>query len=307
MGERILKRQINIIGCGNVGQTLAYLWSQQGTFETGTIVNRSTESATQAVNFIGSGKAVSSVTGMGKADVFMITTPDGVIADSCAALFASGLLHPGSIVFHCSGALSSEVLQSAREKGAVVASVHPVKSFADPEESIKLFSGTFCGVEGDEDALKVLGPAFESIGATTFTLNPEFKTLYHAASVMVCNYLTALLETGVQTYNKSGIERDTAMQVMQPIVQGTVDNIFRLGTVNALTGPIARGDDQVVSRQLEAMYGWNPQYAEIYRDLGRVALQLSRQQGNASELALQTLAELLERHLPALDAAQVNQ
>lgn len=288
-------KKLNFIGCGNTGKTLARLWSQQGTFEIGDILNRSEKSALTAVEFIDAGQAVGSLAAIKLADVFLIATPDNNIEESCDALSTSGLLQPGTIVFHCSGALSSDVLQSAKQQGAYIASVHPVKSFADPGSSIKTFVGTFCGVEGDEEALNVLGPAFESIGASTFAVNPEFKTLYHAASVMVCNYLTALLEVGIQAYTKAGLERDTAMQVMQPIVQGTVDNIFRLGTTNALTGPIARGDDDLVSRQLDAIRDWHPQYADLYRDLGRVALELSRQQGNASDTALLALAGLLEK------------
>lgn len=294
-------KKINIIGGGNTSKTLGHLWYRQRTFEIGDILNRSEKSALAAVEFIGAGHAVGSLAAMRPAEVFLIATPDNHIEESCHLLSASGLLQPGCIVFHCSGALSSDVLNSAKQRGAVIASVHPVKSFADPAVSIKNFDGTFCGVEGDEEALEVLDPAFKSIGATTFAVNPDFKTLYHAASVMVCNYLTALMEVGIQAYAKAGLERDTAMQVMQPIVQGTVDNIFRLGTTDSLTGPIARGDDDVVAKQLDALRDWDPHYADLYRDLGRVALQLSRQQGNASDTALSALAELVEKPRSASD------
>ena len=285
---------LNIVGCGNTGKTLACLWSVQQTFKIGTILNRSVKSALAAVKFIGAGQAVNSLDEMRPANVFLIATPDNHIVESCDALSASGLLQPGSVVFHCSGSMPSDVLQSVKQQGAAIASVHPVKSFANPKASLKTFAGTFCGVEGDDEALNVLRPAFESIGATTFAVNPEFKTLSHAASVMVCNYLTALLEVGIQAYAKAGLERDMAMQVMQPIVQGTADNIFSLGTTEALTGPIARGDDDVVARQLDALGDWNPDYADLYRDLGRVALELSRQQGTASEASLAALVELLK-------------
>jgi predicted short-subunit dehydrogenase-like oxidoreductase (DUF2520 family) len=145
-----------------------------------------------------------------------------------------------------------------------------------------------------ERALDVLRQAFEKIGGKTFAIDPRFKTLYHAAAVMVCNYLTALIEIGAQTYLKAGLDRETAMQVMEPIMRGTVENIFASGTVRALTGPIARGDHTTVSGQLAALSDWNPQLGEIYRHLGATALELSRLQGTASSDALTALAELLE-------------
>ncbi|MEZ4599473.1 MAG: Rossmann-like and DUF2520 domain-containing protein [Syntrophotaleaceae bacterium] len=286
-------KKLNIIGCGHVGRTLGRLWHRETVFSLGDILNRTEESGSEAACFIGAGRAVGELESMGPADLFLIGTPDDRIAASCERLAGSGLLRPGDLVFHCSGALPSTALVSARQAGAFIGSVHPVKSFAAPEVSVESFAGTFCGWEGDEGALRILRPAFEQIGGKTFTIDPRFKTLYHAAAVMVCNYLTALIEIGAQTYVKAGLERETAMQVMEPIVRGTVENIFASGTVRALTGPIARGDHATVSGQLAALSDWNPRLAEIYRDLGATALELSHLQGTASPEALASLAELL--------------
>lgn len=288
-------RKLCIIGCGNVGKTLGRLWNQEKVFSVGDILNRSEESGSAAARFIGAGRAVAGVEEMSPAEVFLIGTPDDQIAESCRALAASGLLRSGDVVFHCSGALPSADLISAKEAGACIGSVHPVQSFANPAESVETFGGTFCGMEGDDQALEILRPAFEAIGGKTIAINPQFKTIYHTAAVMVCNYLTSLIEIGAQTYLKAGLDRETAMQVMEPIVRGTVDNIFNSGTVRALTGPIARGDHAIVAKQLSAMSDWNPRFGNLYRDLGATALELSRLQGTAPPDSLAALAELLEQ------------
>lgn len=289
-----MKKRLNIIGCGNVGKTLARLWALQDVFDIGDILNRSSDSSRAAVEFIGAGRVAASLERMNSADVFLIGTPDDRIMDSCSALADSGVLVPQNIVLHCSGSLPSAGLMPAKKAGAWVASVHPVKSFADPDISASSFTGTFCGVEGDGEALAVVRPAFESIGGNTFSINPEEKTIYHAANVVVCNYLAALMEFGIKSYSKAGLDRKTAMQVMEPIVRGTVDNIFTLGTAQALTGPIARGDHAVVARQLDAISDWQPRLGNLYRDLGILALELSRQKGGASSKDLHALAGLLE-------------
>jgi hypothetical protein len=64
----------------------------------------------------------------------------------------------GAVVFHCSGAKASTELDALRRAGALVASVHPVRSFADPAAVAADFDGTFCGVEGDAAALALLLP-----------------------------------------------------------------------------------------------------------------------------------------------------
>lgn len=287
-------KTLNIIGAGRVGRTLASLWEEKRTFTIQDVLDHTPQGAASAVAFIGDGRAVSRMQDMRAADAWMLTPPDGAIAACCAELAQGGLLRPGVVVFHCSGALASAVLAPAAARGALTASVHPLKSFADPRDAVRSFAGTHCAAEGGRAALDLLRPAFERIGAAVSEIEPRFKTIYHAASVIVCNYLTALLETGLRSYEKSGLTRDTALKMMEPLVRETVDNVFKLGTAKALTGPIARGDDEVVARQLEALSSWDAHAGEIYKTLGVVALQLARAQGEADAEALERLRVLLE-------------
>jgi predicted short-subunit dehydrogenase-like oxidoreductase (DUF2520 family) len=284
---------LNIIGCGHLGKSLAKLWSNHQCFEIGGVLNRSIESSLKAVDFIGRGVAVETFNEMPPAQIYLIATPDNEIINACQSLVDSALLKPGDIIFHCSGTLSSEALNMARTYDAFICSMHPVKSFADPEKAIENFAGTYCGVEGDQQALDIIEIAMQEVGASLFHVQADSKIYYHAASVMVCNYLTALMEAGLQTYQKSGLEREIAMQVMQPMVRETLNNILSLGTVDALTGPIARGDDMVVENQLLALSQWKPEYASLYARLGEVALKLSEQQGNASSEALARIRDCL--------------
>ncbi|MCP4753336.1 MAG: DUF2520 domain-containing protein [Proteobacteria bacterium] len=287
-------KRLNIIGGGKVGKTLGYLWSKGTDFEIQDILNRSLESAEQTSNFIGSGRAVDDYQGMRAADMYLISTSDGTIEECCRKLAEFGGIPTGSIVFHCSGALTSAILSSAIRKNALVASVHPVKSFADPAASVSTFPGTYCGIEGDPQATELLIRALKSIGAETFAIDPQFKTVYHSASVIICNYLVALLDVGTKTYMKSGIPRETVLELMKPMVQGTLDNVFKLDTIQALTGPIARGDHSVVSKQLDELTEWDEKIGRLYKILGSFTLELSRSQNNARPADLEILGKLLD-------------
>jgi len=290
-----MMKTLSIIGAGRVGQTLGKLWARKCVFEIHEVLSRSVESASAAVAFLGTGRVVATIKDMSPAELFMISVPDAQIAACSQALVQSGLLRPGSIVFHCSGALPSSDLECARAMGAFVASVHPVKSFANPQAAQSTFTDTSCGIEGDDEALSVLWKACEAIGGRPFKIDPEFKTLYHAGAVIVCNYLTALLEWGIQCYDKAGIERSAALKLIQPMVRDTVENIFQSGTVAALTGPIARGDQEVVAQQLKAMSQCSERFGRLYQDLGAIALELSHAQGTASSESLEALEQLLHR------------
>jgi predicted short-subunit dehydrogenase-like oxidoreductase (DUF2520 family) len=284
---------LNIIGCGSVGKTLGRLFHQAQVFEVGDILTRSLDSAQSAAGFIGSGRPISGFAEMRPAELYMIAACDDAIAGCAADLAATGLVGPGTIVCHLSGALPSSLLAPVASLGALVASVHPVKSFADPLDSVASFAGTWCGIEGDAPAVACLGNAFSGIGGKMFSVDARFKTIYHVGSVLACNYLTALVETGVRAYCKGGLSEQIALEVMEPLVRGTLDNIFRTGTVQALTGPIARGDCAVVARQLEALDAWDGDISLIYRALGGIALDLSELRGTAAQADLTKLREVL--------------
>jgi predicted short-subunit dehydrogenase-like oxidoreductase (DUF2520 family) len=287
-------KTLNVIGTGRVGRTLASLWEEKHTFSMQDVLDRTVDGSRSAVAFIGDGRPVETFARMRSADVWMLTTPDRQIANAAATLASSGLLRTGDIVFHCSGTLGSAELQAAAAVGASVASIHPLKTFADPRDAVRTFAGTYCAAEGHPAALEVLTAAFERIGARVSEIDPRYKTIYHAASVIVCNYLTALLEAGLRCYESAGLARDVASHMIEPIVRETIDNVFRLGTTRALTGPIARGDDAVVQHHLEALKAWDSRTARLYRDLGGVALELARSQGDADPEAVARLISLLD-------------
>lgn len=294
--EELVKRySLNIVGCGKVGRTLGRLGALSGAWQVRCVLNRSLPSAVQAVRFIGSGRPIESLSQMEPAELVMISAADEAIPECGRQLAETGLLGEGTIVFHCSGALPSAVLEPARRPGVSIASLHPIKSFADPAAAVESFAGTFCALEGDRRACEVLGDVFRRLGAVPLAIDARQKTLYHAGTVMVCNYLVALVESGLRCFEKSGIGRDTAMRVLAPLVRETVDNIFALGPVRALTGPIARGDASVVAQQHDALGQWDETIRLVYRALGLVALELSAAQGRASGEALETIRNLLRR------------
>jgi predicted short-subunit dehydrogenase-like oxidoreductase (DUF2520 family) len=288
-------KTLNVIGAGRVGRTLASLWEEKHTFVIQDVLDGTEAGARSAVAFIGDGRPVSGIDMLRHADVWMITTPDRQIAGTAERLADAGLLGPADIVFHCSGSLSSADLSAAAATGALTASVHPLKTFAEPRDAVRTFSGTYCAAEGAEGALLVLQPAFERVGGKVSLIDAQAKVIYHAASVIVCNYLTSLMETGLRCYEQSGIDRETATAMTEPIVRETLENVMQLGPARALTGPIARGDASVVARHLEALDAWDERVASVYRALGTLAVELARSRGDTDMSALERIAALLSR------------
>lgn len=289
-----MTKTLNIIGPGRVGRTLGELLQRAGLCAVQDVLSAEIATAESAVTFIGAGRAVRVLRDMRAANLWLLTPPDAAIAPVATALAAAGHVGQGDVVFHCSGSQPSGLLAPLVAAGAHIASVHPLKSFADPAAAVQSFKGTHCAAEGDAAALAVLTPLFEQLGAHIAIINPAGKTLYHAASVLVCNDLTALMEAGLRAYEQAGIERATAQAMMEPLVRETLDNVFALGTTRALTGPVARGDAGVLARQLAVLNALDPRIADAYRALNQIALDLARAQGGAPAAALDAVEHALK-------------
>lgn len=285
---------LNIVGCGRLGKALARAWQRQGDWTIGCIQNRSLESGQRAVEFVGAGHAAASVADLAAADVTLIATADADIAGTCRRLARAGAIGAGQIVFHASGALSSDALAAARDAGASVASAHPIKSFAHPAAAAEELAGTWCGVEGDHAALDVLRPAIEALGMRCVDIEAAAKPLYHAGAIIASNYLVTLVDAALRCYEHAGVPREVARQIVAPLSEGAASNVTRLGPVEALTGPVARGEIDVVREHLEALEAVDGEMAQLYRALGAATLHLARAQGSASESALDALAVLLD-------------
>jgi len=286
---------LSVFGAGRLGQTLSKLWHDNQVFEISQIYSRQPHSRQAAKVFIGlkDEQCPASLSQLKPSKFWLIATPDSAFEQACQELLP--LIRAGDIVFHCSGALDSSTLQSLKKAGAYTASIHPLHSFAKPSQSVLEFSGSCCAYEGDEEALELLIPAFEKIGANCFAISGN-KWLYHSASVIACNYLAPLIDASYQAFSAAGIDNKLAANLLKPLLEGSLSNIREQGPANALTGPIARGDADFVIAQLQALQNNNDALAELYQDMAKHTTRLALRRENTSEIQakLLELKELLE-------------
>ncbi len=266
-------RTINFIGAGKLGKTLAKLILKHNIGKIQGIKNSSFLSGVKAVKFIGQGQAYKEIKDLPMADITFITTPDAVIQQCCEELCRSAKLNLKSTIVHCSGALSSEVLQQAKTLGCCIASIHPMQSFANVKISIGQFKGTYCAIEGDPLAISILSNIFSDMGANIFEIVKSKKALYHTAGIFASNYLIVLCDIAITCLKDAGVEPTIAKEIISSLMKNTVNNLQIKSAKNALTGPIKRGDSDIVSNHLEALTDFN--LRNIYQTLGLATLALA--------------------------------
>lgn len=284
---------LHIVGCGRVGRSLARLWTEAGTFSIGQVVNRSVESARAAIEFIGQGSAAERLEPIAAEDWLMLAAPDGrlsLIAADIAETFAETgreMKAGPALAFHVSGAEPADVLRAI---GCPVASVHPVCPFSDPARAVATFAGSYALGEGDDAALDRVLSAFAEIGAATMRFDPVDKRRYHAATIAASNFLNVLDDLALGLAESAGLARGQALKVIVALQRTALANIERAGPVQALTGPIERGDRAVCER-----LACTPGVAgnDLFMALARAAVDLAeRKHGSASGYRPDPLREL---------------
>lgn len=222
-------------------------------------------------------------------DIIFITTQDSEIQKAAANL-AAALKHK-PFVFHTSGALSSEILESLKQIGCKTGSLHPLVSISDAILGSSRFRGAYFCVEGDREAVKIAEKIVAGLGGKSFSIETKYKTLYHAAAVTACGHLVAVIDTAIEMMTKCGLKEPDAQKILLPLIKSTVENLETQTTSEALTGTFARADFGTFERHLETLEtSVSSEALEIYLQLGLRSTHLAERQ-NASRENLEKIRE----------------
>lgn len=203
------------------------------------------------------------------ADIVWLVHTDDALAKTASQLAR----RPGwknKIVFHSSGALTSEVLAPLQRAGAHTASLHPMMTFV-PGATPKMKDVPFA-VEGDRQAVKVARAIAAHLGAKVFTIHKRNKVLYHALGSFSSPMIVATLVTAERVGRGAGLSREQTRAIIGPILEQTLTNYRKRGAAAAFSGPIKRGDLETVRRHLRHLKPV-PEAREVYRWLVRSALR----------------------------------
>lgn len=279
---------LSVIGAGKLGKTLAKIWCDASLVSIQQIVNRSLGSTETAINFIGQGQACFELTNLKPVDFLLIAVTDSEIESVAEQLAETKVSWQDSVIFHCSGSLSSQVLKAVQPLQAWIASAHPLYSFANPAVSVSQLGNCFCCAEGDEQALIRLQILFESINMQWQTINADQKLVYHAAAVFACNFLPAIINASHECLTSLGFDQGDINKMLLPLAHQTLNNIDDTSPKSALTGPLQRGDLTLLSNQLAALKHLSPELASFYQTLNKNTLKLT----DHSQTSPETFANL---------------
>jgi predicted short-subunit dehydrogenase-like oxidoreductase (DUF2520 family) len=137
------------------------------------------------------------------------------------------------------------------------------------------FAGAGAAVAGSTPrALAVAAELADALGMRAVEVAERDRVAYHAAASLASNFLITLEAAAEQLASDAGVDR----ALLVPLVRATVENWAALGAEQALTGPVARGDEQTVAAQRAAVEERAPQLLELFDALVDRTRALARHQ-----------------------------
>ena len=281
-----------MLGAGKVGSAVAVLLHDAG-LAVAAVTTRHPDTARFAASRTGAKPGTDNAAAAAQGDIVLVTTNDDTIASVVAEVAQAGAWRAGQLVMHMSGALPLSVLAPAVSAGAAIGSAHPLQSFASAQDALRTIRGSVFGVTSWPGAREMLEALVGVLGGQVVDVADENKALYHAAAVMASNYLVAVEDMAVHLLVSAGFDETSALKALQPLVSGTAENVRALGTTDALTGPIVRGDVDTIRGHVEALRGLGDEELELYRALGRQTLKIALRRGTLDAATTDQLRGLL--------------
>src|SRR5919106_332328 len=188
-------------------------------------------------------------------DLVLLCVPDRAIAE------VSAEIEPGPWVAHVSGATPLSALEPHGRRFGM----HPLQSFSKTRGPEQL-DGAWAAVSAETEEARTVGFRLaEILGLRPFALEAAGRAAYHAGAAVASNYLVTLRQAAGSLLEAAGAPPDA----LDPLMRGVIENGFEL------TGPIARGDWETVTRHLAAIREHRPELEDLYLVLAQATATIA--------------------------------
>lgn len=215
-----------------------------------------------------------------RSELLVLAVPDAELPALVQGLARTGAVSPGTLVLHTSGANGVGVLAPLAGNGVVTMAVHPAMTFSGkPEDTERLSSACFGITAADEIGFAIAQSLVLEIGGEPVGVREDARTLYHAALAHGSNHLVTVVNDALDALRTALADTEltgqqpvesrpggVAERVLAPLLSAALDNVLRSGPA-ALTGPVARGDADMVDAHLQALTALDDDLAAGYRAL----------------------------------------
>ncbi|NOX37869.1 MAG: prephenate dehydrogenase/arogenate dehydrogenase family protein [Calditrichaeota bacterium] len=262
-----------IIGGGRVGRVLAYHLLQAGHRVMG-IVETHPARATELKALFPEVPVEDAIPedGLSQCDCLLICVPDDQITEVVKTLIPHKTHLQRQIIVHTSGSVPSAVLSPLRHRSVQCVSAHPISSFSTLHPSTQSLQHVFFDLEGDPEGVQWFSRIVADLGGRALSVTIEQKKAIHLAAVFYSNFFLGLAAAAQDILQQQGFPSEHRFQPFLPLIQATLSNLEQQPPLQALTGPLKRGDVSTIQTHLDLLKRHAPEWLPLYREICRALL-----------------------------------
>lgn len=284
---------VAIIGAGAMGRAMGLRLAESG-YPIEAVISRTRRSAEALAALVGAPLASDRLGDVPDVPLVVLAVPDDQIADLADTLTGAPRPWQGAVVLHTSGAQPASLLEPLRQEGARTLSFHPLQTVTRDADAQTL-AGVTAGVEGEPRGVAAGIELSVGLGMRYLVVSAEAKPRYHLAAAMASNLLVTLMGIVQEVLASIDIDRREAMTILQPLLQGTLDNLTATSPEEALTGPVARGDLGTLRAHGLALRKDLPHLVPAYAALSVETVRLAVRAGTLPPSRAEDVLALMER------------
>jgi predicted short-subunit dehydrogenase-like oxidoreductase (DUF2520 family) len=268
-----LPLRIAIVGPGRVGSAFGQRLHKRGCDLLGFI--GPSHRVEQAVLFARAGQALDG-SAVARAHVVVFAVGDEGLALAVATAVRAGPPRSCSLWLHTSGRHDLSVFDPARGHGIRRGSLHPVAPFADAASGLRAMAGAPAVIDGDASSMRLLRRLCELLSLVPVPWAGTDRAAYHAACALAANGLTALYGLCQDVFaTAGGFPAEERRRLVDALMEAALRGSSERGAVAALSGPVRRGDADVVAAHVQSLGRLLPAALPTYRALMQRALELA--------------------------------
>lgn len=255
--------KICLIGTGNVAWHLGKAFAAAG-MEVVQVVGRNQTTAKELGEVLGTVAADFDQIDPNAA-LYILAIKDDAIPIVAKQFF--GKLNPNAIVVHTSGSTSLAVLERYFDQ---VGCIYPLQTFSKQKQVNLQSVPIFVTANLMEIEAKLVELA-KGISDKVLVVNDNQRLSLHVAAVFACNFSNHMLAIASELLHQQYLD----FNLLQPLVEETIQKAFELSPIEGQTGPALREDMVTLEKHLKYLQN-NVQYQKVYQTVSDSIMDLGR-------------------------------
>lgn len=242
---------ITLIGAGNVATWIAQRLQNSTQFNIGQIYSRNIVNA-QKIASLSNAQAISNVKDLSPNSDFYIFA----LSDNAYKEFLPSLPFKLKNAFFTSGTISCQYLKEYAEDYGVIYPLQTLSKSLDLRDVVVPLCIESAFVNKSRQKLWEL---CRELSDNCSEVSESQRKQLHIAAVFACNFSNAMFSIAYNLMKDKNLD----FNILQPLIQNTIDKLKIMSPRDAQTGPAVRHDNNVINAHLDALE--NDDYKRIYR------------------------------------------